>query len=166
MNPFNSRYSRLGLLGLGIVAGAAGVGLSGRARSADLPVYRPTISDLMTAAIQPRHIKLWLAGNAGNWDYADYEARNLAGALGRVAAALPNYQDVPTAELLSDFAKPQLEAVEAAVKAKDERAFASAYDGLTLGCNQCHQATGHALVVIQDPGSNPFPDQDFRPRSN
>lgn len=120
----------------------------------------------MTAVIQPRHTKLWLAGNAGNWDYADYEARNLAGAFGRVARALPTYQEVPTAELVSAFAKPQLEAVTAAVKAKDKRAFASAFEGLTLGCNQCHQATNHALVVIQTPGSNPFADQEFKPQGN
>ena len=31
----------------------------------------------MNTVIQPRHIKLWLAGNARNWPYAEYERHNI-----------------------------------------------------------------------------------------
>jgi len=42
--------------------------------------YLPSISDLMTATIQPRHERLWRAEQAGDWIFAAYELGNLGGA--------------------------------------------------------------------------------------
>jgi hypothetical protein len=126
--------------------------------------YRFVTSDLMNTVIQPRHTKLWLAGKAQNWDFAEYERHNIGGALARMATAIPTYKDQSTTDLIAAFATPQLAELESAIKAKDEAAFAAAYEALTTGCNQCHTATGHAMVVIQTPGSNPFPDQVFSPQ--
>jgi cytochrome c553 len=145
------------------VAAAAEPGL--RPAATEPPVYRSVISDLMNTVIQPRHIKLWLAGKAQNWPYAEYERHNIGGALARIATAIPTYKDQPTADLIAAFATPQLADLERAIKAKDEAAFATAYEALTTGCNQCHTATDHAMVVMQTPGSNPFPDQVFAPQA-
>jgi cytochrome c553 len=124
--------------------------------------YRPVTSDLMNAFIQPRHIKLFLAGSAQNWEYAEYERHNIGGALGRLAIAVPDYNGQSMERLIEAFATPQLAALDAAIKAKDVAAFRTAYEGLTTGCNQCHQATGHGMVVLQTPATNSFPDQVFR----
>src|ERR1700685_4259615 len=40
-------------------------------------VFRPGLGELMLAFVQPRHIKLGLAGAAQNWDYAAYELNEL-----------------------------------------------------------------------------------------
>jgi hypothetical protein len=125
------------------------------------PVYVPVTSDLMNGVIQPRHIKLWLAGNDQNWVFADYERHNIGGALARMARAVPSYHGHSTADLIAAFATPQLADLDTAIKAKNKTAFAEAYRSLTAGCNGCHQATGHEMVVIKVPDSNPFPDQDF-----
>jgi hypothetical protein len=98
--------------------------------------YRPVTSDLMNAYIQPRHIKLFLAGTAQNWTFAEYERHNIGGALNRL--------------------------LDTAIKAKDPAAFRVAYEGLTTGCNQCHVATGHDMVVMQSPATDSFPDQVCR----
>ena len=127
-------------------------------------VYRPVTSDLMNAIIQPRHIKLWLAGKAQNWEFAEYERHNIAGAFARIATAIPTYKGQAMADLITAFAAPQLAQLEAAIKAKNETAFAAAYEGLTAGCNQCHTATSHAMVVMRTPASDPFPDQIFTVR--
>ncbi len=42
-------------------------------QGAALPVYRPGLGDLMTMTVQPRHMKLGLAGTEKNWAYAAYE---------------------------------------------------------------------------------------------
>jgi hypothetical protein len=154
--------------GFGILAASAiGMAATGPSASsapppkASAPVYRPLTSDLMNDVIQPRHIKLWLAGKGGNWVFADYERHNIGGALARMAAAIPTYGGASTASLIAAFATPQLAALDTAIKAKDEAAFVTAYDGLTAGCNGCHQSTDHQMVVIKTPDSNPFPDQDF-----
>lgn len=134
-------------------------------KQADAPVYRPVTSDLMNAFIEPRHIKLWLAGNAQNWEYAEYERHNIGGALARLAKAIPNYHGQSMNAMIAAFATPQLNALASAIKAKDQAAFEKGYQDLTTGCNECHQATGHAMVVMQTPTADSFPDQVFQPPS-
>jgi hypothetical protein len=153
-----------------VIATAAAVGMAATApggssrtpRPTDKPVYVPVTSDLMNAVIQPRHIKLWLAGMGGNWVFADYERHNIGGALARMAAAVPSYKGTATTNLIAAFATPQLADLDTAIKAKSETGFVEAYRALTTGCNGCHQATGHDMVVIKVPDSDPFPDQDFK----
>ena len=129
---------------------------------ANQPIYRPSISDLMNDAIQPRHIKLWLAGEAGNWALAEYERHNINGAFGRIATAIPSVKGAQMADLIAAFVAPNLTTLANAIKAHDQNGFAGAYAALTDGCNACHQATGYPMVVIQSPAGGAFPDQDFR----
>jgi hypothetical protein len=140
---------------------AAGLSLS--AFAADPPDYRPSTSDLMTGFIQPRHAKLFLAGQARNWDLAEYERHNLGGAFARMAAAAPKIGDAATGDLIAAFVMPPLADLETAIKAKDDKAFQQAFDTLTAGCNGCHQATGHPVVMLKRPAGDPYPDQDFGP---
>jgi hypothetical protein len=125
------------------------------------PPYRPVTSDLMNAFVQPRHIKLWLAGKDQDWVFADYERHNIGGIFARLAAAIPTYKGVSNRDLIATFATPQLAALDTAIKAKDESAFVEAYGSLTNACNGCHQATGHEWIVIKVPDSGSVPDQDF-----
>jgi hypothetical protein len=157
-------------VGFGILAAtAAGVAATAPSASGHAPrtagpsIYVPVTSDLMNDVIQPRHIKLWLAGKSRNWAFADYERHNIGGALARMAAAIPSYKGTANADLIAAFMAPQLADLDTAIKAKNEAGFVTAYRALTAGCNGCHQATGHEMVVIQVPDSDPFPDQDFSP---
>ena len=47
------------------------------------------LGDLMTAFVQPRHIKLGLAGNEQDWLYAAYELDQLRETFADVAEILP-----------------------------------------------------------------------------
>ncbi len=151
--------------GLGLALAVAAGAEQGRGTAAEAPVYRPVMSDLMNSVIQPRHIKLFLGGEAQDWDYAEYERHNIGGALARIATAIPDYKGMPTADMIQAFATPQLAELEVAIKAKDVKAFNTAYEGLTAGCNGCHRASGHAMVAMQTPASDSFPDQVFDPPS-
>ena len=42
------------------------------------PPYRPSLADLMSTTVQPRHIKLAFAGREKNWAFAAYEVKQLA----------------------------------------------------------------------------------------
>jgi hypothetical protein len=136
---------------------------SATSAQADSDEYTLVTSDLMNAVIQPRHIKLWLAGKSQNWTFAEYERHNIGGALGRMAKAIPKYKGMATADLVQSFSAQPLADLATAIKAKNGAAFADAYNELTTGCNGCHQATGHQIVVIKAPDTDPFPDQDFSP---
>jgi hypothetical protein len=141
----------------------------GRAQTSPAPqgaapqAYRASLSDLMTATIQPRHIKLGLAGEEKNWPLAAYELGNLKGAFDRAAQAWPIYRTTNMADLIAATTKAPMDDVAAAIKAGDAGKFKEAFEELTGTCNACHQSTDHPLVVIRAPKASPFPDQEFRP---
>jgi hypothetical protein len=125
--------------------------------------YHPSMGDLMTMAIQPRHIKLQLAGAQQNWSYAGYELGELRNAFARTARTIPTYRTVDTANMTATVTDASLIAVEQAIKARSLTQFAVAYEQLTRACNACHEALHHAEVVIQVPAAAMFPDQKFEP---
>jgi hypothetical protein len=126
--------------------------------------YTPGLGDLMTASVQPRHIKLGLAGQAGNWAYATYEFGELKEALDEVADLLPSWEGKPIATMLHSITEKPLQMLDDAIKAKDRQGFSKAYASLTAGCNQCHSNAGKPMIVIQVPDTSFYPDQDFKPR--
>ena len=125
--------------------------------------YRPGLGELMTAFVQPRHIKLGLAGNERNWPYAAYELDQLAETFDDVARLEPKHDNLPIPAMIASTVKQPLAALDAAVRAKDAAAFTKAYAELTTACDACHQSAGHPMIVIKVPAASDFPDQDFRP---
>jgi hypothetical protein len=137
---------------------------SAAAQSAPPPEpYRPGLGDLMTMTVQPRHIKLLLAGHELNWPYAKYELNELQEAFDQVARAVPRYRGLPMGGLIDAIAKGPMDELAKAIDAKDEVAFDAGYEKLTQGCNACHEAANVGMVVIKVPSASSFPDQDFRP---
>ena len=129
--------------------------------TAQQPAFHPGLGDLMTAFVQPRHIKLGLAGNDKNWPYAAYELSELREAFDDVAEVVPKYRGSSVPDLIAATVKQPLAALDQAIKAKDATQFTAAYGRLTASCNACHQSTDHAVIVIQPPTAATFPDQDF-----
>ena len=114
---------------------------------------------------QMRHTKLWLAGNAGNWALAGYEAKELGEGFDDVVAFHPTHEESPVdpKDAIPRIVIQPLMAVSQAIEKKDSKAFVQAYDGLTKGCNDCHQATNFGFNVVQRPATNPYPNQVFAP---
>src|SRR5271170_2936160 len=108
--------------------------------------YHPGLGELMTAFVQPRHIKLGLAGNEQNWPYAAYELNELREAFDDVAEMVPKYRNFSVPEMIGATVKPAFAALDAAVKAKDSSQFNTAYGQLIAACNACHQSTDHAVI--------------------
>lgn len=126
--------------------------------------YLPSMSDMMNIGVQPRHIKLWLAGRQQNWSYAAYELDELRSAFGRVGRTIPIYRTLDIPAITAAFTQQPLDALDAAIKSHDTKAFTVAYRQLTDNCNACHQSTQHSMVVVKVPDASAFPDQDFRPQ--
>jgi hypothetical protein len=121
------------------------------------------MGDLMTMAVQPRHIKLGLAGKLKNWAYARYELNELRNAFARIGRTIPKYQEMDTADMMTALTKAPLDALEQAITKADSAQFGSAYVQLTQACNACHLSQKHGFVVIKVPDAPMFPDQDFKP---
>jgi len=128
------------------------------------PSYRPGLGDLMTATVQPRHIKLGFAGREKNWNYAAYELREMEEAFDRLSIQWPQWQRLRIVEMVETMIRDPLYDLGQAIKEKNEGKYAVAYGKLTDACNACHQAARRPFVVIQEPKDNMFPDQDFRPK--
>lgn len=124
--------------------------------------YEPGLGDLMTMTVQPRHIKLALAADEGNWGYAAYEFRELNEALGRIARVWPQWQSLPIRDMITAALKGPMGDLAQAIKSADAARFNSAYVALTEGCNACHQSADRGFIVIQVPQGSPYPDQNFR----
>ena len=116
----------------------------------------PRLNDIMVQQ-QMRHIKLWFAGDAGNWPLADYELDQLKDGFDDVANLLGG-------ELAQQHVGGAISGLEKAIDAKSREAFVSAFDRLSAGCNECHRTLDHAFIMIQRPALNPYSDQNFPPR--
>jgi hypothetical protein len=113
--------------------------------------YLPSISDLMIATIQPRHQRLWRAGQDGNWEFAAYELGNLHGAFDRLGHAHPVTQNISFPEMITSVTEQPFKQLKSAIQSKDAAAFTKAYADLTDACNSCHQALNHGVVEIVVP---------------
>jgi cytochrome c556 len=145
-----------------LLAGAAGAGVAADGAPAAQPeAYAPGLGDFMTAYVQPHHIKLWLAGNSGDWKLAAYEADELGETFDDITTYQATWKTVPVAKLVKAIIEPSLKKVDAAIAAKNAAAFKTAYRELTAGCNSCHMSASHDFLEIKVPTANPFSDQTF-----
>jgi cytochrome c553 len=135
----------------------------------------PHLADLMNEAMQVHHTKLGLAGHAGNWALADYEARKIKETVVEIKEAIVDiqatsarWQRVPVGEMLTNI-DTSLNSLKQAIVAEDKAKFDVAYNGLTTACNACHARAGQSQIKIMNPpaeGGNTFPDQDFSEDKN
>src|SRR5271165_5232192 len=147
-----------------IAAAAVAGALIGPSLATAQQPHPAAVGDLMTALVQPRHIKLGLAGSERNWAYAAYELDQLRDTFADLAEILPKYRDLSIPDLITATVKEPLAALDRAIRAKDGNQFTAAYGQLTASCNACHKSYDRTAIVIQPPTvAATFPDQDFRP---
>jgi hypothetical protein len=126
--------------------------------------YAPGLGEIMTLQ-QMRHTKLWLAGEAKNWDLAAYEMDELSEGFDDVLRFHPTHKDSPVApkDAIPRMVNEPLAALRTTVENKDTAAFEAAYDKLTDACNSCHEAMNFGFNRVQRPANNPYPNQVFVP---
>jgi hypothetical protein len=132
--------------------------------SAASEAYAPGLGEIMSFQ-QMRHVKLWFAGQAGNWDLAAYEVDEIGEGFDDIVKYHPTHKDSPVApkDAIPRMVTEPVASLRAAVDKKDPAAFVQAFDALTAACNNCHQATNFGFNVVQRPATNPYPSQVFAP---
>ena len=148
---------------LALFAGLTLVTAASSATSEPAKPYEPGLVEFMML-VQNHHAKLWLAGNARNWELADYQVDELKELLEDIAKRIPVYKEVPVGKMIEATTMAPIDEVEAAIKARDGKAFASAFDKLTAACNSCHEAANRGFIVVQRPAASGFPNQSFAPK--
>lgn len=147
------------MAGLALTAGIAcaeGGGKPPSEAAAEEPEVLPRLSEIMERQ-QMRHIKLWFAGDGGDWTLADYELDQLGDGFDDVGKLLGG-------DLAQQHVGEALSQLKKAIDAKNRETFVAAFDSLSAGCNGCHRALDHAFIVIQRPALLPYSDQNFSPQ--
>ena len=126
--------------------------------------YVPGLGEMMSLQ-QMRHVKLWFAGQAENWELAAYELDEIGEGFDDIVKFHPTHKDSPVApkDAIPRMVTEPIKQLRAAVDQKDARAFVDSYDALTAACNNCHQATNFSFNRVQRPATNPYPNQLFAP---
>jgi hypothetical protein len=125
--------------------------------------YSPGLGEIMTLQ-QMRHLKLWFAGQAGNWPLADYELDELKEGYEDIVKYFPTKDDAPTGPMAQAIIEKEVAELNKAIEAKDRKQFAAAFEKLTASCNACHQSSKKPFIVVQRPAANPYANQSFAPR--
>src|SRR5213593_2709580 len=96
------------------------------ARSSATP-YIPGLGEIMSLQ-QMRHAKLWLAGEAENWDLAAYELDELGEGFDDVVSLHPTHKDSPVApkDAIPRIMTEPIAQVRTAIQKKEAAAFTQA----------------------------------------
>ena len=107
--------------------------------------------------------KLYFAGQASNWELADFYVHEIEEAMEGIIAANVIDEGVPVSSFMKTMLPSAVMSMEEAVKARDTRQFMTRYDGLVSSCNACHLSTKHGFVKIVIPKQPTYQNQSFGP---
>ena len=153
----------------GIAQGAAPPGAPPPGGGLVILDFKPAFDDQMTLLLQPRHIKLFYAGQQRNWPLAAFQLSELYNAVRRIGQSIPNYRTYNVDDAVAAIFTPKVMAMDKAIKSQDPAQFTRAYRELTQSCNDCHVAMDHGFLVMKVPdaaAASNFVDQDFAPPRN
>jgi hypothetical protein len=148
-----------GLLGVAVLLASAGC-----QSQPTVEPYVPGLGEIMSLQ-QMRHTKLWLAEQAGNWDLAAYEVKELQEGFDDVLLYHPTHEESPVdpKDAIPKMVTEPLAKLSDAIGRHDATAFEEQYDAVTDACNRCHEATDFGFNKVQRPTGNPYPNQIFAP---
>jgi hypothetical protein len=119
-------------------------------------IYQPGLGEFMSS-IQVHHAKLWFAGKSENWKLAEFEMSEIMETIEAVQKSNIDKKESDKLPMLV----PAINNLNIAISKKDPATFRSGFSLLTKTCNDCHQATGHPVNVIQVPENLPFSNQVY-----
>jgi hypothetical protein len=76
--------------------------------------FTPGLGEIMTLQ-QMRHLKLWYAGQAGNWPLAEYELDELKEGFEDIVKYHPTHDDVPTGTMATAVVDGEVAALNKAI---------------------------------------------------
>ena len=119
--------------------------------------YIPHTGEIMEL-IQIRHSKLWFAGNAKNWELANYELSEVKEGLNDLVKYHPG---VDYNVQIREYVNQPINNIYKAIESRSIVEFKKSFDSLTGGCNACHQEAERSFIKIKRPGISSFSNQEF-----
>ncbi len=118
--------------------------------------YKPGLGEFMLG-IQTHHAKLWFAGQARNWELANFEFEEIEETIGDIQQFCADRPEVKSIGMIS----APIDSIKQSIQTKNEAMFVRSFTLLTNTCNNCHVATQHGFNVITIPTVPPVSNQKF-----
>lgn len=125
--------------------------------------YQPGLGEIM-GYIQVRHAKLWFAGQAENWNLAQYELEELEEgftdikSMHRIHEKLPK----PSAVMIDETMSTPIKGLRQSIAVKNISQFNLSYQLLTNACMACHTASGVTYIKLAIPTNPPYSNQTYK----
>ncbi len=147
------------LVVLGVVLALAAVGAYGQdwlkgstdEKLKTLADIQPGLGTVMIEYAN-RLTNTYYAAKGGNWDLAAYMVKEM-----REIQEVGETTRPARADALKAFEKSYLDTLDAAIKAKDFKKFATGFKDTVQGCNGCHAGQGFPYIKYQLPKAPPSP---------
>ena len=107
--------------------------------------------------------KLYFAGQAQNWDLADFDAHEVDETVEDIVAAKVVKDGVEVSTLMSTMLPPAEQGLQEALQNRDQELFQTRYGALVDTCNACHQEAKHGFMKITVPDRPSVTNQSFAP---
>lgn len=107
--------------------------------------------------------KLYFAGQARNWELAEFYLHEIEETSEEIIAAGVVDEGVAVSSFMKAMLPPSIATAKESLKARDSAQFLSSYEGLLSSCNACHQSAKHGFVKIIVPRQPTYQNQDFSP---
>jgi hypothetical protein len=102
-----------------------------------------------------RYTNMYYAAKGGNWELADYMLKEA-----REIQEVGETTRPERASSLKAFEQAYLDPLEKTIKAKDLKAFTTAFNRGIEGCNGCHASSGFPFIKYQLPKASLSPLSD------
>ncbi len=105
--------------------------------------------------------KVWFAGEAENWDLAEFYAHELEELVDELATSDVTYEGYNLSDMSNKILAPSIATLENSIRNKEVLHFKDSYQSMLQSCNACHQATHHEFIKIIKPSLNVY-NQKFK----
>jgi hypothetical protein len=107
--------------------------------------------------------KLYFAGQAKNWELADFYAREVDETVVDIMSAKVVKEGVEVSKLMTTMLPPVEQGLQEALQNRDQELFQTRYGALVDACNACHQEAKHGFMKITIPDRPSVTNQSFAP---
>jgi hypothetical protein len=146
------------LLGAGALL--ATISTSFTAQSPAPKPWQPGLGEFMQG-IQHHHAALFFAGQAGNWELASFELKEIEEGFEDARTCTPEHEGVNVKELLETIGPPATKGLHKSIEKADKRLFAESFQVLTVACNACHASAKVPFIEIIEPTGMPTVNQRY-----
>jgi hypothetical protein len=129
-------------------------------RMSETKPWQPGLGEYMQG-IQRHHAALWFAGQAGNWELASFELKELEEGFDDARTYTPLHEGVDVKELLETLGPPATKGLHRSLEKADRQLFGESFRVLTVACNACHAAAKVPYIEIIEPTGVPTVNQSY-----